>query len=93
MKVIWSKTADINYRKNLDYLKREWDYEVLINFIDEVDNCINRISDNPSIGMFDKLISCNKLLVVKQIYLFYEVSDNVIYIHNIWNNKRKPFWS
>lgn len=92
MKIIWSKTADRNYRKNLDYLKQEWSYEVIKDFIEETDNCIARIKYNPNIGQFDKLIGCYKILVVKQIYLFYEMKNNTIFIHNIWNNKRKPYW-
>lgn len=92
MKIIWSKTADRNYRKNLDYLKKEWSYKVLKSFIDETDNCIQKIGENPNIGRFDKLIGCNKILIVKQIYLFYEVENNTIYINNVWNNKRKPYW-
>ena len=83
MKNIWSRTADRNYRKNLDYLKREWNYEVLNNFINQTDSCIQQIEKNPNIGRFDELIGCNKILIVKQIYLFYEVVDNTIYIHNI----------
>lgn len=88
MKIIWTKTADINYRKNLDYLKQEWSYKVLKDFINEVDVSIKRIMLNPEIGKFDETIGCNKFLIVKQLYIFYEVADNVLYIHNFWNNKR-----
>lgn len=93
MKIIWSELAIRNYRENLDYLVNNWNYNVLSNFIDEVDSCILKISKNPSIGKYDDLINCNKLLIIKQIYLFYEVINGTLYILNIWNNKRKPYWN
>ena len=92
MKIVWSERAIINYRKNLDYLIDDWTYEVLSNFIDEVDKCVLRIGKNPNIGNYDNRIGCNKFLITKQIYLFYEVKNTTIYILNVWNNKRRPYW-
>lgn len=92
MDIIWSNTANINYRKNLDYLEQEWSYAVLMKFIEETEDCINKVALNPNLGQFDELIGCHKILIVKQMYMLYEISNKTLYIHNFWNNKRKPYW-
>ncbi len=62
MTVIWSKKANLNYRKNLVSLKKAWNYKVLETFINETDKCIETIKFNPSLGQFDKPIGCNKII-------------------------------
>ena len=92
MRVEWSETAIENYKRNIKYLLKEWNYRVMVHFIDETDRCISTIQKFPNIGHYDVQLEYNKLLVVEQIYLFYEVIDDIIYIHNVWNNKRYPYW-
>lgn len=94
MKIIWSDIAKKNYRENLDYLINEWNYEVMKNFIEEFDNTVLLISKYPNAGQYEKKTELHKFLVVKQIYIFYEVifEKKELRIHNVWNNKKKPFF-
>lgn len=92
MRVEWSDTAIKNYRENIKYLLEEWNYKVMVHFIDETDNCISTIQKFPGVGSYDERLGFNKFLVVEQIYLFYEVINDILYIHNVWNNKRHPYW-
>lgn len=91
MTVIWANTAIVNFDKNIEYLKREWGNNVTVRFIDKTDECIAKIMANPEIGSYDNRLFCRKLMIVKQIYLIYEVKDNTLYVLNIWNNKRKTY--
>ena len=93
METVWTYESVKNYRQNLDYLVKEWDYSVVADFIEKVECCIELIKENWNIGSYEKVLDCHKILVVQQIYLFYEIKDNVLIIHNIWNTKRKPYWS
>ncbi len=92
MKVIWTEKAMKENQKNIDYLILNWEEKVLINYIKELDSIIGLISNNPNLGQWDKEIGSSKILVVKQIYLFYEIRDNQIVIRSFWNNYKKPFW-
>jgi plasmid stabilization system protein ParE len=92
MKVIWTEKAIKENQKNIDYLILNWEEKVLINYIKELDSIIGLISNNPDLGQWDNEIGSSKILVVKQIYLFYEIRDNQIVIRSFWNNYKKPFW-
>jgi len=92
MKIIWTEKAILENQKNIDYLIESWDQKVLINYLNKLDKLINLLSTNPNLGQYDKEIESNKILVVKQIYIFYEMRDNQIVIRSFWNNYKKPFW-
>lgn len=89
MDIIWTEEAYKNYNQNIDYLLDVWGIPPTLNFINEVDNIIQIISDNPEIGVFDKELGFRKMLVVKQVTLFYKIENNKMVVINIWNNKKE----
>lgn len=93
MTVIWSETAKRNYKQNIKYLLDEWSYSVMKEFILELDETVKRLKIHQELGAFDEQIGSHKILVVKQIYLFYEVKNGNLYILDVWNNYKKPFWN
>jgi len=92
MKIIWSNNARLNNLKNLDYLFNNWNLDVVLNYEEKLINVENSLISNPYLGQFDKKLNLYKILVVPQIYLFYELDQNQIKIINIWNNHKKPYW-
>ncbi len=92
MESIWSETAKRNYKQNLNYLLEEWGYSVMKNFILKLEDTVEKLKMFPEIGAFYKQIGCQKILVVKQIYLFYEVKDECLHILDVWNNHTRPYW-
>ncbi|MGB0880117.1 MAG: type II toxin-antitoxin system RelE/ParE family toxin [Polaribacter sp.] len=92
MKIIWTEKAVIENEKNIDYLIMNWEQKVLINYLNKLDSLINLLATNPNLGQYDKEIGSRKILVVKQIYMFYEMRDHKIIIRSFWNNYKKPFW-
>ncbi|MCG2420307.1 type II toxin-antitoxin system RelE/ParE family toxin [Aequorivita sp. F47161] len=93
MVTIWSETATKNYRQNLRYLLEEWGYSVMKQFIIKVEKTIEKIKIYPNIGAYDEKIGCYKILIVKQIYLFYDVNNKNLHVLDVWNNYKKPFWN
>jgi len=92
MKIIWSNIARLNNLKNLDYLFNNWNLDVVLNYEEKLINVENSLINNPYLGQFDKKLNLYKILVVPQVYLFYEIDQNQIKIINIWNNHKKPYW-
>ncbi|PQJ78337.1 type II toxin-antitoxin system RelE/ParE family toxin [Polaribacter porphyrae] len=83
MKIVWTEKAVIENQKNVDYLTENWEQKVLSsNYLNKLDSLINSLSTNPNLGKYDKQIGSHKILVVKQIYLFYEIRDNQIIIRS-----------
>lgn len=92
MNVKWSQTAQINYRQNLHYLLEEYGYKVMKEFIEIMIKTVEKIIEFPELGAYDKDIGCRKILVVKQIYLFYEINNGELNLLDVWNNYKKPYW-
>jgi len=91
-KVYWTKLAISDFRKNIEFLKLRWNEIVIFDFIEKTECVIEIICDNPESGRWDQDIHCNKILVTKHIYLFYEMVNNKIYLLCFWNNFQKPYW-
>jgi hypothetical protein len=90
MEVIWTYQAGASFYKNLDYLQDYWNIEVANIFELETFRTIAIIEKNPLIGIYDEVFECNKMLVVKQIYLLYKIIDHKIVLLNFWDNRQKP---
>ncbi len=92
MEIIWTQKAIDTNEQNIEYLILNWDKNVLVNYIDKVEEAINKIALNPHLGSFEPKLGYNKILVVKQIYLLYKVDNESIYLMLFWNNYKKPIW-
>lgn len=92
MKIVWTEKAILENENNIEYLIIHWEQKVLVNYLNKLDAVISLLSANPNLGQYDKKINSHKILVVKQIYMFYEMKDNQIVIRSFWNNYQKPFW-
>ncbi len=90
-KIIWSKTAEIDYIKNIDFLLEKWYKKQVLNFIDDVNTNLNLIKNNPEIFALTEYRNVRSVLIVKQIRLFYRISNNnTIELIRFWNNYQNP---
>lgn len=92
MEIIWTDRALYSYDKNIAYLLDEWTMEVALKFIKKVEEGEKCLIINPNLGRFDEELKLNKLLIVEQIFLFYEIDDGYIVLIDFWNNFQKPYW-
>ena len=93
MKIIWTETAEKNNRLNLTYLLENFGKKSVQRFISKTKNTISVIESNPKARSWDKEFGFYKILFVKQIYLFYRIEEDKIYLLNFWNNSQKPYWN
>ena len=73
MNIIWADTAKKDYWQNIDYLLQQWDEDVAMDFIQDLENTTALLADNPKIGVKTDYKNIRKFPVVKQISLFYRV--------------------
>ena len=88
-KILWNKKAKADYFENIDYLLANWSEKEAQNFIDEVAN-VEYILGKGNVDFQNTDIKGVKRLVVrKQITLFYRVRDKeYIEFLRFWNNNR-----
>lgn len=88
MEIKWTKTAYDSLNNNLNYLNENWTYKEYNYFLDEVDRYIEIIRVNPYLGTPYDIY--RKLQIVKQITLYYKISNHIIYLMVFWNNYKDP---
>lgn len=89
MKEIWTTEAKKTFAENIEYLKKRWTINEVNDFVEKSFKGIDLIKLNPNIGRYDKSWDANKLLIVPQIYLFYEIDKNNLVLITFWNNYQK----
>ncbi|MCW5912570.1 MAG: type II toxin-antitoxin system RelE/ParE family toxin [Cyclobacteriaceae bacterium] len=92
MKVIWTPEATQSFNDNIDYLITSWSETIINNFLDRVDEVVQRIKDNPDLyPLVHKEYKIHRCVVVKQISLYYKVtSSDQIDLMVFWNSYRDP---
>lgn len=78
MNVIWSEDAIIDYHQNIDFLITEWSEKVATEFIEDVEGVIELIKIQPEIYPLSNYQNIRKVVIRKQISLFYEVKGRSI---------------
>ena len=91
MTVIWMPEAIETFAQNISYLKEEWNEDVVANFLDKTDETISYIKANPWLyPLINKKKKIHKCLVVRQVSLYYKISESSIDLITFWNNYQNP---
>jgi len=89
--VEWMPEAEITFNENIEYLAKKWNLEVIISFLDRVDEVINHIGENPFLyPSYKEYKDVRKCPVTKQITLFYRIKETQIHLLTFWNNFQHP---
>lgn len=87
MRIVWNQNALDSLDKNINHLKKNWSTDVLVNFLDIVDEKVELLKTYPEMGIiceFKPIL--RQLVITKHITLFYEVETDEIYLHLFWLN-------
>lgn len=85
MNVVWSPQAQKDYWQNIDYLEKKWTFQDVLNFIEKVDNTINLLLKNKIQFIATNYKNVNKIVITKQITLYYRINYNTIELLRFWN--------
>lgn len=86
MKIIWSNLAKIDYWKNIEYLEQNWTTTDVLNFIAKVDACITLLKSNKVRFIKTNYRQVYKVVLNKQITVYYLVDKNNLTLLRFWNN-------
>ena len=91
MKVVWTPDAKDSYEQNIAYMAKEWNSVVIEKFILKIEEAIISIQKNPALYQFhNKRKKIRKCVVVKQISLYYRLTETHIEILLCRNNYQDP---
>ena len=85
MKVIWSPQSRKDYWQNIEYLEAEWTFQDVENFIEKVDDTILLLLKNNIKFISSNYKNVDKVVITKQITLYYRTNKNVIELLRFWN--------
>lgn len=89
--LIWSPLADDDLNNILEYLLSNWASAVAENFIDLIDNNIERVISNPrQFPLVYKTRKYRKCVITKHNTLYYKELDNSIMILRIFDTRQSP---
>lgn len=86
MIVYWSPLAKTDFWKNIEYLEKEWSAKEVISFIEEVDYNIQLLKKNNIFFIKTGYKDVYKIVIIKQVSLFYRLANNKIELLRFWNN-------
>lgn len=88
--VVWSRHAKIGLYKMLEfYAERNKSYLYSKKLYLKIESEIRRIQKNPYIGNETDFENVRGL-VVNQFIIFYELSNQYIIIHKLWDSRQNP---
>jgi plasmid stabilization system protein ParE len=86
MTVEWSPLARLDYIANVDYLLEAWSEKEAVAFIDAVNYNISLLKENNIIFSKTEYKDVLKIVIVKQVSLYYGIVGNTIRLYRFWNN-------
>lgn len=91
LEIFWTKLADRKFDKIINYLLNEWNQRVTESFVKKVYDTIDILAEFPELGTIEhKEKGIRGFTIVKQINMFYKVSDNRLIILNFFDNRQSP---
>ena len=90
-KIIYTPLAKNSFQQNIHYLEENWTIKEVQSFIQKTSDVVDILRVNPVLfpyWKFNKTI--RKVIIVKQITLFYEIEEKRVYLHLFWNNYQDP---
>ena len=90
-KVINSLTARKTFQQNLRYLEEEWTFKEIQDFLEKTDEILEILKKAPyTFQEWEHDSSIRKIQVVKQITIFYCITNRSVEILVFWNNYKNP---
>ena len=90
MKIVWTETAELTYKAELDFILKKWNVKERNKFILLIDEVTQRLVEFPTIGRYSDTGDIY-LVISKQTTLIYRLlDDDILELLLFWNNKQNP---
>ncbi len=91
MKIVLTKYARENLTKILKYIEDNWSVLDRKNFVNNLDNMLNIISDHPYLCVESKIFpGIRRCTLSKQNSLYYKINNDKIIVLMIYDNRQNP---
>ena len=86
MKIKWTLKSRNDYWQNIEYLENYRSEKTILNFIFEVKNTLDLLEKGNVIFIESDYPEVFKIVIIKQITLYYSIKNGTIYLLRFWNN-------
>jgi len=86
MKIEWTLLSKNDYWKNIEYLETQWAEKEVLNFINEVHYSLDLLAKGNVIFVKSDYANTYKMVLIKQITIYYSIENETIYLLRFWNN-------
>jgi plasmid stabilization system protein ParE len=91
LEVRFTEEAEKNLQDIVTYIREVWSEKVVDEFISEIDEQIDRISEMPYLFQkTEKRENVRKCLINRRIALFYQVTETTILLLTFRDTRKKP---
>lgn len=86
MKIEWTLASKNDYWQNIEYPENHWSEKEVLNFINEIDYSLNLLAKGNVIFTKPDYPDVYKMVITKQITIYYSIENETIYLLRFWNN-------
>lgn len=86
MKIEWTLASKNDYWQNIEYLESHWSEKEILNFIIEIEYSLNLLAKENVLFVKSDYTNVYKMVVIKQITIYYSIENQTIYLLRFWNN-------
>lgn len=89
--IIASPLANSTYLQNIEFLEQRWTTKEAKNFIQKVADIVAILKVSPlTFQRWENDKTVHKIEIVKQITLYYQITENNVELLIFWNNLQDP---
>ncbi len=89
-KIFWTPIGLESLKEAQSFILEHWDQQVLAYFLDLVDKRIEQLRSNPKLAPIIESTEYRKLLIHKNVSIFYTLESEIIKILLVWDNRQDP---
>lgn len=92
-RIIWSNEALENLKTIIEYLENNWTEKEIKKFAQLLDNRLSLLASNPySFLVTNHPKKLRKIVISKQLSIFYQPFENHVRVVSLFDNRRNPDW-
>lgn len=89
--IVWAVEAEDDLRLLIDYLSQNWNTEITLEYIDKLENNIQRIKTSPNLHtLINKELKIRKCVITEQNSLYYRFEGKTITLLRIFDTRQNP---
>lgn len=89
-KIFWTPIGLESLKESQAFVLKHWNQKVLEHFLNLIDKRVEQLMLNPELAPIINSTEYRKLVVHKNISIFYIIDSNIIKILLVWDNRQDP---